>query len=118
MTKSPFEFFFNMGNWATHGDVKRKAKFDYILLWLMFIAFFSILVSNFSLFLEYFGVDFIVSLKYLGWSGVMVAILWFQYFGLKSAYEFNKLLNGKSSENKVETEKEMLDSFKEEKKKK
>lgn len=113
MVKNVIEYFFSWGDKITKGDVKLKAKWDLWLLVVMFIAFFSILVSNFSLFLDYFGSDFIVSLKYLGWSGVMVAILWFQYFGLKSAWEFNKLLNGNSSD-KIDTKDEMLDSFKDE----
>ena len=118
--KSPIESFFELGNKATKGDPIRKAQFDYYLLWIMFIAFFSILISNFLAFLELVKINFVSSLKPLGWTGVMVAIMWFQYFGLKSAYDVNKATKkmktglDKSKENeelKVESKDDMLKDF-------
>lgn len=107
--KSPLDYFFNLGERVTHGDVKRKAKFDYYLLWAMFLAFFSVFISNFNSFLHTFAIDFMVSLKYLGWSGIMLAIMWFQYFGLKSAHEFMKMIN--VAPKPVESKEEMLKAF-------
>jgi hypothetical protein len=115
--KSPIESFFELGNKATKGDPIRKAKFDYYLLWIMFLAFFSILISNFLGFLELVKVNFISSLKPLGWTGVMAAIMWFQYFGLKSAYDVNKAMKKMktgldiSDELKVESKDDMLKDF-------
>ncbi len=106
---NPIEYFFSLGDKVTKGDPIRKAKFDYYLLIAMFLAFLSVLISNFNSFLQTFSSDFMLSLKYLGWSGVMIAILWFQYFGLKSAYEFRKMLNAEPK--KVESKEEMLKGF-------
>lgn len=116
--KSPFDFFFSLGDKATKGDPVRKANFDYFLLWIMFLAFVSVLVSNFSSFIKEVNIDLLVSLKYLGWSGVMIAILWFQYFSLRAAYEGRKmmlkLIKEPNKELKIESVEEMLKNFKEE----
>lgn len=69
--------FFKLGDKVTGGDPKRKLSFDYYMLWTMFLAFFSILLSNLWDFYKF------QSLASLGWAFVMVAILWFQYNALK-----------------------------------
>ena len=112
---NPIAFFFSLGDKVTKGDIKRKADWDYYLLWIMFLAFFSVLVSNFNSFLQTVNTDFMLSLKYLGWSGVMAAIMWFQYYGLKAAYEMRKAIKSQVIEKKEEKEvsiDEMLKDFK------
>ena len=42
----------------------------------------------------------------------MFAILWFQYFGLKGAYEFRKALKIPKEPVKIESTDEMLKEFK------
>lgn len=117
LKKNPLEFFFSLGDRATKGDPVRKASFDYALLWVMFLAFVSVLVSNLVSFIKLVPYDFFGSLKNLGWSFVMLAILWFQYQGLKGSFETKKLmkrLKTNEPELKVESVDEMLNNFKEE----
>jgi K+ transporter len=103
--KNPIEFFFSLGNRFSQ-DIKTKAEWDFWMLVIMFCAFFTILVDNLLIF---FNTQRFYN---LGWSFVMLAILWFQYFGLKSAYEFRKLLRTKKEEVKVESTEDMLKEFK------
>ena len=105
---SPIEWFFSWGNKFTEGNPIKKAQWDYYLLIVMFLAFFSILIDNARIFYD------TLSLKALGWSFVMLAILWFQYFGLKQSHDVLKIIkeNYKETTNSKE---EMLKSFSEEK---
>ena len=104
--KSPIEFFFGLSEKVTKGDIKRKADFDYYLFWIMFLAFFIVFLDNMIKFFFFNG-----TFTNFGWGLVMLAILWFQYHGLKSMYEVRKMLNTPKEEIKVESEKEMLDGF-------
>lgn len=106
--KSPLDFFFSLGDKVTGGDIKRKANWDYWMLIIMFVAFFSIMIDNLYIFIQ------TQQLYNLGWALVMLAILWFQYFGLKSAYEFRKMLRTDKKDVKLESEDEMLKDFKDE----
>ncbi|MFW6173151.1 MAG: hypothetical protein ACOC5T_05345 [Elusimicrobiota bacterium] len=45
-SKTPMEFFFSLGDKATKGDPVRMADFNYYMLWLMFLAFFSIMLTS------------------------------------------------------------------------
>ncbi len=92
MNKNPLSIFFKLGDKVTGGDPKRKADFDYYMMWIMFTAFSFILLSNFINFAGLVRIDFWSSLKYLGWSLVMLAILWFQYFSLKMIYQSRKMM--------------------------
>ena len=105
--KNPIDFFFNLGNRFAQ-DIKRKAEWDFWMLVIMFIAFFTILLDNLYIF---FNTQRFYN---LGWSFVMLAILYFQYFGLKQAYEFRKALKSEPKEVILESKEEMLDSFKNE----
>ena len=77
--KSPIDAFFSLGDKITGGDMVRKAQFDYYLMWIIFLGFLLILYVNLH--------SFIVTMNYksLGWSLVIVAILWFQYGSMKMA---------------------------------
>jgi len=105
MGNNVLDYFFKMGDKFTGGDPVKKADWDYYLLLVMFLAFFSILVGNL--------IDFYQTQKLynLGWAFVMLAILWFQYFGLKSMYEMRKMLKNPTPPEKVETVDEMLKDF-------
>lgn len=91
-SKNPMDVFFNLGNKATKGDPVRMADFNYYMLWLMFTAFFSILLTNLFTFFSIVGTDLWQGLRSLAWAGVMAAILWFQYGALKSQREARKNL--------------------------
>ena len=103
---NPIEYFFKLGEKVTKGDLKRKADFDYYLLWIMFIAFFTIFIDNLYVF-------FFVTQRFsnLGWAFVMVAILWFQYGGLKSVYDMRKLMKEPKKPIITESPEEMLKLF-------
>lgn len=68
--------FFKLGEKVTGGDPYKKLQFDYYLLWIMFLAFLSILIGNLIDFYKY------RTLQSIGWAAVMFAILWFQYHNL------------------------------------
>jgi len=121
--RSPFDVFFSMGNKITKGDPLKKTNFDYYLLWIMFVAFFSILVSNFISFVNLVQTNWVLSLKYLGWVGVIGAILWFQYGSLNGVYHMRKNLQKSMSfqdnpqqnkELKIESVEEMMKEFQDE----
>jgi hypothetical protein len=101
---NPIEYFFKLGDKFSQ-DIRKKADWDFYLLLIMFFAFFSVLLGNI---LEFMNTQ---KLANLGWSFVMLAILWFQYFGLKSAYDIRKMLKKEIPE-KIEEESKMLEEFK------
>lgn len=104
---SPVEYFFKLGDKITKNDPIRKADWDFYLMLIMFLAFLSIGIGNL---IQFFKEQ---RLYYLGWTGVMMAILWFQYFGLKQMYEFRKMLksNKPNDLDKIKNQEEMLKSF-------
>jgi len=106
--KSPLDIFFNLGNKITKGDQKRKADFDYYMLWIIFVAFFSIFVDNLYFFIK------TLQISKLGWAIVIFGILWFQYFGLKMSYESRKLMKtviNYDKKEKIENVSEMIKGF-------
>ena len=115
MSNKLLDKFFALGDKATGGDPFRKAKYDYYLLWIIFFAFFSIGIGNFNNFLKTGQVS------YLGWTVVMLGILWFQYYGLKGARsgvlameelrELNKGQPEAKNEEKLDDMKEMMSGF-------
>ena len=110
--KDPLAWFFSLGDKVTRGDPKRKADWDFYMLWIIFLAFLSILTGNLY---NFFFVE--QSLVYLGWSFVMLGILWFQYNGLKQFYGIRKMLKEQAKnpqpqkEMKIESVEEMLEEF-------
>jgi len=79
------------------------------MLWIIFLAFFSIFIGNLWNFIQ---TQSIVS---IGWAAVMFGILWFQYHGLKQAHGMRKMMKeqlGKPEPKfEVESEKDMLNEF-------
>ena len=99
--------FFDLGNKVTGGDPVRKANFDYYMLWIMFIAFLTILIGNLWDFYKF------QKLANLGWSLVMFAILWFQYNSLKGVREMRKMIKKPEKQELIEESvDEMLMEFK------
>jgi len=85
--KSPLDFFFKMGEKATGGDPERQADFIYYMVWILFIAFFTMFSSNLYRLIAYRNIDFLV------WTLVGFAICVIQYFSLKGMYDMKKMRN-------------------------
>lgn len=89
--KSAIGMFFKLGDKITGGDPKKKADFDYYLLWSMFLAFFSIMITQIITGVRLIKVDeFWLAVKSFAWAFVMLAIVWFQYSALKGTWENRK----------------------------
>lgn len=109
--QSPLAMFFKLGEKVTGGDPEKKMDFDYYFMWIIFLAFCTIFVSqlyNFIMTFDFFS---------LGWSFFALAIMWFQYNNLKNFYRVRKQQKGieveESEKNKIEDVNEMLESFEE-----
>jgi len=115
--KNPMDIFFNLGNKVTRNDPGRMADFNYAMMWIMFIAFFSILLTNVFTFIKLVSTDLWLALRALAWAFVMLAILWFQYNALKQQREIRKnikLTYSKLKESKPEEKKELVENSVEE----
>ena len=104
---NPLDKFFKLGEKVTKGDPKRLLDWNFYLLAIMFLAFLSILIGNLIDFYKF------QKIANLGWAFVMLAILWFQYWGLKQTYETRKMMKDYKPE-KLESQKEMEKEFKNE----
>lgn len=82
--KSPIDFFFKMGEWATKGDPMRQQDFSYYMLWILFLAFVGLMITNIYRFVTTFN-----SMNLI-WALVGFAISSLQYFNLKSFYQMRK----------------------------
>lgn len=102
--KNPVELFFSWGNRL---DIKRKADYDFYLLVIMFIAFATIMLDNVY---RFFFVTY--AFTNLGWAFVMFAILYFQYFAMKGAYEMRKMIKSSPVNDKTDSMEDMLKAFK------
>jgi hypothetical protein len=108
MGKSPLDIFFGLGDKATGGDPKRKADFDYYMLWIIFFAFVTVFVSNLYSFIK------TLNLASLGWAVVVFGVLWFQYYTLKSVREgrvLMKKMDYVKVSDKKESVKDMIKGF-------
>jgi hypothetical protein len=78
------DLFFKIGEWATKNNPDRLLNFQWYMMWIMFIGFLTILISNLRrFFLTY-------EFSYLGWGIVMFAVLGLQYFSLRNIYLIKK----------------------------
>lgn len=111
--KSPIDTFFSLGEKVTNGDPKRKADFDYYMMWIIFLAFFSIFIGNLY---EFFFIS--QKIASLGWASFGLAIMWFQFFNLKNIREMRKIIKRQvdkprePKELNIESPEEMLKMFK------
>lgn len=101
---NPLEFFFNLGDRVTKKDPKKMADWNYYMMFVIFIAFLTVLISYIINFYQ------TQSIKSLGWAFVMVGILWFQYNGLKLMYDQRKLFS-LPVQKPVETTEQMEELF-------
>jgi len=109
---TPMGVFFKIGDKVTKGDPMRKLDFDYYMMWIIFLAFFFVFLGNiYNFFTQGYQI------AHIGWGLFALAVMWFQYSGLKSMYEMRKLHKGVSivEEDKPEPVDEMLKEFQNEK---
>jgi len=115
-SKNVIDIFFRLGKWATRGDPLKEQDFMYYMLWILFLAFFSMFLLNVYRFFTTWDVGFLI------WAMVGFAICSLQYFNLKNFYTMRKarkeMGNQKSTtmeeEHKIEDVDEMLGDFKKE----
>ena len=114
--KSPLDMFFALGDKVTKGDPERKADYDYYMLWVIFLAFFGVFFGN----LRNFWITH--EFQFLGWTLFGFAIMWFQFFNLKSMWDFRKTkkeMNNNQEEKSedIESVEDMLNGFNKKEKK-
>ena len=113
--KSPMDLFFKLGDIVTKGDPKKKADFDYIMMWILFLAFFFVFAGNIY---HFFTSGYKVA--YLGWALFGCAIMYFQYYNLgnmRKMREYQKKLSvvDETKINDIEDVDEMMQGFENEK---
>jgi len=74
---SALDIFFKLGEKATGGDICKKAKFDYILYWVVFLTFISLAVNYFYTYFFKNG-----SISMLMWGIIISIFCWFNYWAL------------------------------------
>lgn len=101
--KSPLDFFFQLGDKITKGDVQKQADFTYYMLWILFLAFFAMFFTNTFKFFVTFDVNHLI------YAAIGFAIMSLQFFSLKSLYEGRKLMKESENQNKSSGEKEEIE---------
>lgn len=111
---NPTDFFFKLGDKVTRGDPMRQQDFTYYMIWILFIAFAAMFISNLISLIRTGEFNFAI------WMLIGFAIMSLQYFNLKQIYELRKLRRNPVSqkEEKIESVEEMLESFSNEEKEK
>lgn len=82
---NPLDIFFKLGEKVTRGDPNRQADFVYYMVWIIFLAFFLMFVSNAYRLFVYRDIS------YATWTLVGFAICGIQYFSLKGMYDMKKM---------------------------
>jgi len=113
--KNPIKFFFNLGNKVTKGNPVNKAKFDYYLYWIIFLAFVFVALNYYYNFFTQWKFSFLM------WALILSGITWFNYWGLvgfktiydstKRSYESIKVLDTPKEIEEKDDSKEMLENF-------
>lgn len=106
----PLSWFFKLGDYVTKGDPIRQQDFTYYMIWILFIAFLGIFLTNLYRFIVTLDISF------LFWALFGFAICSLQYFNLKSFYQMRKARKEMpevkpEDEHKIEDVNEMLKSF-------
>lgn len=108
--KNPMSMFFKLGDKVTGGNPKRKADFDYYLLWVMFLAFFSIMISSLITGINLIKVDeYWLAVRSFAWSFIMLAIVWFQYGALKNNWQNRNMIKNLPDVNNLKVENKSLE---------
>ena len=112
---NPINTFFNLGNKVTKGNPVNKARFDYYLYWMVFLAFGFVAGNYYYNFFTQFKFSFLM------WALILTGISWFNYWGLigfktmydstKQAYESVKTLDEPKELEEKDDSKEMLGNF-------
>lgn len=83
--KNPLDIFFKLGEKVTRGDPDRQADFIYYMVWIIFIAFLIMFVTNAYNLFAYRDIN------YATWTLVGFAVCGIQYFSLKGMYDMKKM---------------------------
>ena len=113
--KGPIDLFFALGDKVTGGDPRRQQDFMYYMLWILFLACFTMFLNNLYMLIT------TGDLNYAIWMLVGFAISGLQFFSLKGMYDMRKIRSKgpiKKEDEKVETVDEMMEGFKKTKEKK
>ncbi len=104
---SPIDFFFKLGDYATGGDPERQQDFMYYMIWILFVAFFTMFTSNAYRLIMTGNIDFAI------WTLVGFAITTLQFFTLKGLYEMRKLRKNPKQMpiTKIDSMEDMIASF-------
>jgi hypothetical protein len=103
---SPIDMFFKLGDKVTRGDPRRQQDFTYYMLWILFLAFAIMFISNLIALVQKPTAMFAV------WTMVGFAVMSLQFFGLKGMYDMRKIRDNPKPSTPVESVDEMLESFK------
>jgi hypothetical protein len=105
---SPIDLFFKLGDKVTRGDPRRQQDFTYYMLWILFLAFGLMFITNLMALIKN------PSAMSAVWTMVGFAVMSLQFFGLKSMYDLIKIRKnpGLIKEEEIESVDEMLESFK------
>ena len=104
--KGPLDLFFKMGEKATKGDPERQADFIYYMVWILFIAFGTMFLSNGYRLVVHKDIDYAV------WTLVGFAISVIQYFSLKGMYDMKQMKKRPIKADKsLESVKDMMNTF-------
>ena len=110
--KNAIDWFFDLGEKVTKGDPKKQMDFQYYMLWIIFLAFAGMFITNI--------IRFITTLDAMNliWGLIGFAIMSLQYGNLKNFHRMRKarkqLKIKPEEEHKVEEIDEMLKGFKKE----
>jgi len=107
---NPIDAFFNLGNKVTHGDMVLKAKFDYYLYWIIFLAFLSIAFQYYYNF--FFGTG---QFSTLMWAVIITGICWFNYNALgQFRMVYNSMKDMQRKMKNIEVSKEEVENMEKE----
>lgn len=100
---NPIGLFFKLGDKVTKGDPKRLVDFQYYMIWLLFLAFFSMFIVNIYNFFRTWDLNNLI------FAAVGFAIMSLQFFSLKNLYEARNLMKEQESNTKNSEENEVIE---------
>lgn len=112
---SAIDLFFKLGDWATGGNPKQQANFQYYMIWMLFLAFFFMFGNNLYNFFRTWNPNSLI------FAAIGFAIMSLQFFTLKNMYAMRKYQKEKEKngvvvevvKDEIENVDDMLDGFKE-----
>ncbi len=108
--RSPLDWFFDLGDKVTKGDPIKQQNFQYYMLWIIFLAFLGLFVTNIIRFIRTLDVINLL------WGLFSFAVMSLQYGNLKNFHRMRKARKNMppikpEEEHVVEDVDDMLKSF-------